>query len=292
MPGTLGTPSLFLYMIMVKQTYILALSFVLTLLASCVKEPELSDVVVLATPKSDSTLFSNDRIRYQMRLFTIHDYVDGLTISSFDIERGTVVCIDTLFEGKRKEVEYDFIYTAPQLNKEELALELTFMVRDNLGNTSKVMRNLTVKKRQQMIEEKSGIILYAHNAYLPNSLSLSDVTQPFISQYATDSLSADIWFDPADTLAAITLSSQTGAKFVRHNDFNYATATAENLQSTYLSSKRYDAIHEVKANDIILVGHEEWVEGVMFVNNIIESEGFDGESIQISFKGVTTQLPN
>ena len=292
MPGTLGTPSLFLYMIMVKQTYILALSFVLTLLASCVKEPELSDVVVLATPKSDSTLFSNDRLRYQMRLFTIHDYVDGLTISSFDIERGTVVCLDTLFEGKRKEVECDFIYIAPQINKDELEVELTFMVKDNLGNTSKVMRNLTVKKRQQMIEEKSGIILYAHNAYLPNSLSLSDVTQPFISRYATDSLSADIWFNPADTLAAITLSSQTGAKFVRHNDFNYATATTENLQSTYLSSKRYDAIHEVKPNDIILVGHEEWVEGVLFVNNIITGDGFDGKCLQLSFKGVTTQLSN
>lgn len=287
-----GTPLLFWYLIMVKQTYILALSLVLTLLAGCVKEPDLSNVVVLATPKSDSTLFSNERLRYQLRLFTINEYVDGLTITSFDLERGKMVCLDTLFESKQKELDYDFIYTAPLLNKDKLEVELTFTVKDNLGNTSKIVRHITVQKRQQMIEEKNGIILYAHNAYLPNALSLSDVSQPFVSQYSTDSLNADIWLDPTDTLATITWRSQTGAKFVRHNDLNYATATTENLQATYLSSKRYDAIQQVKANDIILVGHEEWVDGVFLVNNIITGDGFEGESLQLSFKGVTTHIPH
>ena len=82
----LGTPLLFLYMIMVKQIYSLALCLVITLLVSCVEKPNLSDAVVLANPKSDSTLFSNEKLRYQLQLFTINDYVDGLTISSFDIE--------------------------------------------------------------------------------------------------------------------------------------------------------------------------------------------------------------
>lgn len=277
---------------MVKQTYIFALSLVLTLLVGCVKEPDLSNVVVLASPKIDSTLFSNERLRYQLQLFTINDYVDGLTITSFDIERGKVTCLDTLFEGKQQELECDFIYVAPQIDKDELEVELTFMVKDNLGNTSKIMRYITVKRRQQMIEEKSGIILYAHNAYLPNSLSLAEVSQPFVYQYSTDSLNADVWLDPSDTLTTISWTSKTGTKFVRHNDFNYATATAENLQATYLSSKRYDAIQQVKANDIILVGHGEWVEGVFLVNNVIAGDGFEGESLQLSFKGVTTHTPD
>lgn len=271
---------------MVKQIYSLALCLVITLLVSCVEKPNLSDVVVLANPKSDSALFSNEKLRYRLQLFTINDYVDGLIISSFDIERGRVVCLDTTFADKQQELDYDFIYTAPLLNREEVPVELTFMVRDNLGNTSKVLRNITVKKHQQLIEEKNGIILYAHNADLPNALLLSDVTQPFISQYASDSLEADVWINPNDSLSAITWSSQTGAKFVRHNDFNYAIATAENLQTTYLSSKRYDAISDLMPNDIILVGHDELVEGVFFVNNIISGDSFQGHCLQLSYKGV------
>lgn len=272
---------------MVKQKSVLALCLVLALLEGCVEAPNLSNVVVLANPKSDSTLFSNERLRYQLQLFTINEYVDGLYVSSFDMERGQVVCLDTLFAVKQKELYYDFIYTAPLLNKEEVPVELTFVVRDNLGNTSKIMRNVTVKKRQQLIEEKNGIILYAHNAGLPNSLMLSDVSQPFVSQYAPDSLKADLWLNPEDDLSSITWSSQTGVKFVRHNDFNYATATAESLQATYLSSKRYDAIQDVIPNDIIIVGRDELVEGVFFVNNIISGTSFQGQCLQLSFKGVT-----
>ena len=282
----LGAPSLFLNSIMVKQFYSLALCLVLTALVGCVEKPDLSDVVVLANPKSDSTLFSNERLRYRLQLFTINDYVDGLTISSFDIERGRVVCLDTTFAAKQKELDYDFIYIAPLLNKEEVDVELTFMVRDNLGNTSKVVRNVLVKKRQQLLEEKNGIILYAHNAALPNSLLLSDISLPFIQQDAPDSLKADIWLNPEDTLSGITWSSQTGIKFVRHNDFNYTAATADNLQSTYLSSKRYDAIRGVAPNDIIIVGHDELVEGVFLVNNIFSSTSFQGQCLQLSYKGV------
>ena len=273
---------------MVKQIYSLILCLVFTALVGCVEEPNLSDVVVLANPKNDSTLFSNEKLRYQLQLFTINDYVDGLTVSSFDIERGRVVCLDTTFAGKQKNIDYDFIYTVPLFDKEEVDVELSFVVRDNLGNTSKVMRNILVKRRQQLIEEKSGIILYAHNADLPNSLLLSDVSQPYVSQYASDLLKADIWLNPNDTLPTVTLSSQTGVKFVRHNDFNYTTATADNLQATYLSSKRYDAIGEVAPNDIIIVGHDELVEGVFFVNNIISGTSFQGQCLQLSFKGVST----
>ena len=286
MPDAFRHTFAFLYTIMVKQIYSLALCLVITLLVSCVEKPNLSDVVVLANPKSDSTLFSNEKLRYQLQLFTINDYVDGLTISSFDIERGRVVCLDTTFADKQQELDYDFIYTAPLFSSEEVSVELTFMVRDNLGNTSKVLRNILVKKRQQLIEERNGIILYAHNGSLPNALLLSDVSQPIILQDAPDSLKADIWLNPEDALSDITWSGQTGLKFVRHNDFNYTAATAENLQTTYLSSKRYDVMRDVAPNDIIIVGHDELVEGVFLVNNIISGDSFQGQCLQLSYKGV------
>ena len=252
----------------------------------CVEQPDLSNVVVLATPKSDTTLHSYDKMRYQLRLFTINEYVEGLSVSSFDIERGKVMCLDTTFAVKQKEVEYDFIYAAPSISKEELDVELSFVVKDDLGNISSIKRNVRVVGQQQMITEKNGIVLYAHTAYLPHCLSLDDVSQPFIAQYASDSLKADIWLDPSDTLSAITWKSQTGVKFVRHNNFNYTTATAEGLQATYQSSKHNDAISNVAINDIIIVGREERVDGVFFVDNIIYDENIQCECIQLSFKGV------
>lgn len=271
---------------MVRLKKLSGICIALLALVGCVDKPELSNVVVLATPKSDSTLFSYEKMRYQLKLFTINEYVDGLTISSFDLDRGKTICVDTLFELKKKELEYDFIYTAPQISREELDVELSFMVKDNMGNTSEIKRDIKVRSRQQIIIEKNGIILYAHNSYLPNCLSLSDVSQPFVSLYA-DSLKADIWINPSDEQSSITWESQTGVKFVRHNDFNYATATKESLQATYRSSKRYDAINNVAINDIIIVGREEQAEGVFFVDNIVCNETPQYECLQLSFKGIT-----
>lgn len=281
-----GLPLLFLYQCMERLKYLWVICLAFISMAGCVEEPDLSDVVVLGTPKSDSTLYSGEKMLYQLRLFTIHEYVDGLTVSSFDLERGKIVCLDTLFEEKVKELEYDFIYTAPRINEDELDVELSFVVKDNLGNTSSIKRNVTVKSRQQMIAEKNGIILYAHNAQLPNSLQLADVSQPFISLYTPDSLkAADVWLNPEDEQGTVILASKTEAKFVRHNDFNYSMATAESLQATYLSSKRYDAVRDVAVNDIIIVGHEQQVEGVFFVNNIVYDANLQCECLQLSFKG-------
>ena len=283
----LGTPSFFWYFVMTKIKFILGLSLALAAMVGCDEKVNLSDVVILATPKADTTMSSGDKVLYRMRLFTIHDYVDGLTISSLDMERGTVVCLDTSFAAKSKELELDFIYTAPRVNKELLDVELSFVVRDNLGNTSRIVRNVKVKNRNLMVAEKSGIILYAHNADLPNSLLLSDVSQPFVASHAPDSLKADLWINPDDDQDGITWESETGLKFVRHNDFNYTTATVESLQATYLASRRYDAIADVAVNDIIIVGHEELVEGVFFVNNILSGNGFQGQCLQLSYKGVS-----
>ena len=285
----MGTP-LFFYPVMTSLKYVLGLFLTLSVLVGCDERSGLSDVVVLATPKKDTTMYSNEKVRYQLRLFTINEYVDQFTVSSFDLERGDVICLDTIFAEKSKELEYDFIYTAPVLNREELDVELTFTVKDNLGNYSKIRRNVKVKNRKLMIAEKSGIILYAHNPYLPNSILLADVSQPFVSLYAPDSLKADIWINPNDSLGTIVWESETNAKFVRHNDFNYSTATIESMQSAYLGSKRHDAVKEVAINDIIIVGHQDVVEGVFFVNNIFYNENLQGECLQLSFKGVTVPL--
>lgn len=270
---------------MIKLKKLLGICVALLALVGCIEKPELSNVVVLATPKSDSTLYSHEKMRYQLRLFTINEYVDGLTISSLDLDRGRVICIDTLFEVKQKELEYDFIYTAPQISREELDIELSFIVKDNIGNTSEIKREIKVLSRQQLIEEKNGILLYAHASYLPHCLLLSDVSQPFVALYA-DSLKADIWINPSDEQNSITWESQTGVKFVRHNDFNYTTATMESLQATYLSSKRHDAINNVAVNDIIIVGREEQVKGVFFVDNIVYNADLQYECMQLSFKGM------
>ena len=168
----------------------------------------------------------------------------------------------------------------------KMDIELSFVVRDNLFNTSKVIRNVKMENKELMISEKNGIILYAHNPDLPNSLLLTDVSLPFVASHAPDSLKADIWIDPDGNQETIVWESETGLKFVRHNDFNYTTATAESLQATYIASKRYDAFSDVAVNDIIIVGHEELVKGVFFVNNIISGNAFQGQCLQLSFKEV------
>ena len=268
---------------------IFAIAFAPFLLTSCIGgEQELSDVVLLITPKNDSTLVagSGEKIRFQIKLSTINAYVNRLVISSFDMDNGQSVLRDTIFAEHKKELNHSFIYTIPMFNKETAEVELSFVAEDDLGNQREIVRNISVKNSQYLMDELSPITIYAHNSYLPNALNFERITQPFITTYAPDSLKADIWINPDNAESSITWESQTGTKFIRYNDFNYPSATAASLQAIYTSSKRYDAVRDIKANDIIIVGHEDMVEGVFYVNNVISDANIQGECLQLSYKGV------
>lgn len=269
-------------------------AFKLSLLALCTcfmactdDTPELSDVVIFVTPAQDVpvSLSSGDKYRYDLEMSTIHDYVANFSIKSFDNRFGNITHIDTVCN--QKNINYSFLYTAPELDRDSIDVELKFRVADNLGNNVEISRTVHVKNKLISITEKTGIVLYNPHIGLPDALSLDDVSQPFILAGSPDSLSADIYIESDIDFTSVSWKSKTKAKFIRNNTFNYVEATADRINSVYQSSIRQDRISDLRSNDIIIVGHGDRAQGVFHVRNIIRSNTVGNVAcMQLSFKGI------
>lgn len=253
---------------------------------------KISDVVVFVDPASDSipVIYTGDKQRYKLDISTIHDYVSKFSVKSFDIYQGNIVLLDSICEKKLKSFTHNYVYTAPEIDREEIVVELNFLVEDNNGNTAENIRYLKVKNKYVSLNELDGIVLYGSDTDLPNALSLECMSQPFNLKYTTDSLSADIYVESNELFDKINLRSLTDLKFVRNNSFNYAKTSANQIQTVYESSIRSDIVLNLCINDVILVGHKETAKGVLYVKNIILQNDVLGNNacLQLGFKGLST----
>ncbi len=257
------------------------------LLTMCAEHtPDLSDVAILVTPGADTpvTLSSGDKAQYSLEISTIHDYVASLKITSFDRQHGETVCLDADFN--KHNFTYTFTYTAPEIDRETLEVTLRFNVTDNLGNRAEATRTVTIKNKMLSLQEKTGIVLYAPASGMPDALSLADVSQPFVLADSPFPESADIYLDADTDFSPITWRSNTQAKFIRNNTFNYVEATAASINSVYRSSVREDKITDIRINDIIIVGHGDDADGVFQVKNIIRNS-HTPDCIQMNYKGIS-----
>lgn len=247
--------------------------------------PELSDVVIFITPEATTpvTVSSGDKTEYTVEVSTSHDYVGRFAISSFDSQYGRITYLDSICN--QKSFTHSFIYTAPEIDRDSIDITLTFYAADNIGNNLEVTRSLHVKNKFISIAEQTGIILYNPATGMPDALSLQDVSQPFVLADSPNPESADIYIDCDPEFTSISWKSNTMAKFIRNNTFNYVAATADNINSVYRSSVREDRINDVSINDIIIVGHSDTAEGVFQVKNILRGNG-NVACMQLSFKGI------
>lgn len=275
---------------MKKLFYIVICTAIFLSIGACTDESsKISDVVIFVEPKIDSVfeISSGEKIRYKLKISTIHESINRFSVKSFDLYNGYIIHLDSTCVRKQKSFTYDFVYTAPEIDRDELNIEFTFIVEDNKGNIAENKRTLRVKNKLISLMEKSGIVLYSSLSDYPNSLNLNDVSQPFVLKYSPDSLNADIYIETAEDFECVNIRSLTKAKFVRNNSFNYSTATAKQIQAVYESSVRSDVILDLCINDIFLVGHDKTAEGVFHVKNIISKDVLgDNVCVQLGYKGV------
>jgi hypothetical protein len=257
-------------------------------LSSCDEESkEVSPVAMLISPvASDSVVLSSgDHTRYSMTLHTVNDRVERLAVSSFDAEYGSRSVLDTTFSKKVDEFVFD--YKAPVINRDSLPVTLTFESWDNKGNYCSVDRQLLIRNRQVVIDEKSGIVLRSSDSGFADAFCFASPSQTFSWQHSPDSVRADVYLSASSDFMSLSLCSNTAAKMVRNNSFDYPAATASSIQAVYSSSRRDDVVSDLRVNDIILVGHDAQAEGVLRVSNIIRTGMPDERCVQLSFKGLT-----
>ncbi|MDE5660691.1 MAG: hypothetical protein K2I28_07365 [Muribaculaceae bacterium] len=229
------------------------------------------------------TLHSGEQALYKVKLSTIHDHVASFEVNSFDPKHGLVKCLE--IPCGSKEFTYQFVYAAPELDRPQSEVTLTFIATDNEGNQASLTRKVTVVNRVLSIAEKTGIIMFEPGAGLPDALTLADVSHPFSLADSPQPEAADIYVDPTTGFEAITWRSNSRTKFLRANNFDYAGATAAGITSVFASSVVADHVSDIRVNDIILVGHGDVAEGVFYVVNILRGESAP-DCMQLSFKGV------
>ena len=134
----------------------------------------------------------------------------------------------------------------------------------------------------------TGIVLHAPESALPDAFALSHPSQTFCRQTSPDSLSADVCLLASPDFDLLTLASNTKAKMVRINTFDYPAATAASIQAVYQSQRRSDQIDNLRINDIILIGHGEQAEGALHITNIVRTGLPEEHCVQLAFKGIST----
>lgn len=257
-------------------------------LTSCDEDKkEISNVAIFITPERSDTLvaMSGDKLRYTVELYTANDHVKRLMVTSFDAVNGHLELEDTTFSDK-KDIYY-FNYSTPIVNRDSLNVTLTFEAWDNEGNTCQVERYVVVKNSTHLIEEMTGIVLHAPESALPNAFSLKQPSQTFCLQTSPDSLNADVYLVADNDFVNVALRSNTKAKMVRINTFDYPVATAASVQAVYESQRRSEQVDNLSINDIILIGHDDKAEGAIHITNIIRTGTSAEQCVQLSFKGIT-----
>lgn len=246
------------------------------------QKDEVSDVALNVYPDKGTTptLLAGEQMLYSVMLATSHDYVAQLTVSSFDPLNGTQTIFEEAFH--QKEISLKVPFKAPVLNRDSVLFTLTFEARDDQGNRGQLSRNVLVLNKAIAMAEKTGIVLYDPDLDRPDALNFAEVSEPFNLAQAPDSVRADLYLHCNPGFAQIAFRSATNAKFLRSNSFDYASATPQGIQAVFESSVKTDNLSDIRANDIVLVGHGSQAAGVMFVNAIDRTEGY----MQLSFKGI------
>lgn len=276
---------------------LLLMAAVLMAATACDEDkPELSDVAIIISPDMQDTvrIASGDKARYTVELHTLHDYVSRLCVSSFDAAYGKRELADVTFTEKQD--IYYFDYTAPLVNRDSLSVVLTFEAWDNTGNKCETTRQVVVKNSAHLLDEMTGVVLRAADSNWPDAFFFANPSQTFSWQHSPDSVIADIYLVSNEDFSQLSFHSNTKAKMVRINNFDYPAATAVGLQTVYESSLRSDWVDDLRTNDIILVGHDSQAEGVLRITNIIRTGDDNERCVQLAFKGIYTKsislLPN
>ncbi len=249
------------------------------------KTDELSDVVIIVSPGAEKkpSLYAGEKTLYTVQLKTPNEFISSLEVTSFDPQNGVIPVFEEALH--QKDITLSVPFSAPALNRDSVALVLTFKATDNLGNRAEVARRVLILNKAIAMAEKTGIVLYSPASGLADALEFENISHPFSLADAPDSTRADLYLIASESFEQISWHSKTQAKFLRNNSFDYASATPTAIQSVFENSIRTDVVNDIKINDIIIVGHGNKAQGVFFVSNVVRN-GATPDCIQLSYKGI------
>ena len=235
-------------------------------------------------------LASGEKEQYELQISTTHEYISRLLITCFDKKNGERTLLDE--EINQKSLTTKFIFTAPEIGDVEGQATLSFKVWDEDGHTAQVERTVKIVNKIVMLPELTGIVLHSPYSDLPDALSFQNASNPFKLEYSPEPEKADLFLECNEDFTSISWKSNTKAKFIRNNTFNYSEASGLSINAVYESSLKTDYIDNIKPNDIIIVGHGTMADGVFFVNSINRGSLLQSDYMIVSYKPIKETLPS
>ncbi|MDP4240295.1 MAG: hypothetical protein Q8904_12580 [Bacteroidota bacterium] len=239
---------------------------------SCSTESDASDVQVMVTP--DSLVLhaeTEDIIPFVVKLKALKEPLSRLQITQRTTKTGLTILLDTAINFQK--FNYDFQYTVPK-NIYEKEIELSFIAK-TASDYSVSTKHIFLDSVGTPLKESSAHVMYSAKVQINNAFS---ITRRQVISFPLDSLLSDI-YDFHDGLTdASQLSgewrSATEKRFSRFNDFNYAEATEQSLQTCYANASKKTTISDLKVNDIIMIGNLNTAIAVIKIIAIFDEDGY------------------
>lgn len=277
----------------------LILSFAVLGFTSCESDETDSQIAVdLKGIKNNEEVYAGDIL--QLKVFaTTSNTLSSLKVSLFNKEQGKTVIEDRPIGGKTFD---DYIYiTVPYLTEERTELTISVAFTDNTGYSRVVERLVYVLRRDEPLEERSGVVLYCSTDMdsKPNGYCFSEM-RPLISTLVADKL-VDLYIpdvadidlpDPTNPPSIIDQwCTMTDINFARSSNFDFSKASSLNIASAYQASIRAPKITKLHSGDIILVGRGVTALGVIQIVDMINAGSLNESRYILNIKIIKSAMP-
>ncbi len=165
----------------------------------------------------------------------------------------TSTLLDTSLFGSQ--ADFFYAYRAPDSGAEDVIL--TFRVFDNDGLSNSVLRRVIISGNALLSQTTGHLIYSGYNTSSLNGFNIATAS-PYNLATLADSSSIDLMeFDlEDDDVLSRSLSSYSGIKFIRNNDYNYAEATNQSAQASFESSTPQSIISNINVDDILIAKYD------------------------------------
>ncbi len=277
-------------------TFALILGSLFTL-ASCDEDQESRLVIALGGITNKTELYSGEVLEVSIYVTAPDNTLTHFTIESFNSTTGNAVLLDRELTGHTQEFKY--YYTAPQIATPEADVRLSFTATDNTGYRHTITRDIKILRREQQLEERSGVILYCEesNGTHPDGYSFAEM-RPLIVSLVDPSI-VDLYvpeIDPADLPDPDDMPkvvrewrSMTDMEFARNNSFDFSNATSINIAAGYESSIRAPRITNLTSGDVVLVGRGTEPVAAIQVVDVIVGETLAQSRFVLNIKAIKSE---
>lgn len=179
--------------------------------------------------------------------------------------------LDSVFSAPSSNLNFSYYYRTPAFFK-DTSIFIYFEITNQNGNNFKVGKQLVLLGNAKPLNETTGWRIFpSGSGNNRNGFSIDSLQ--YASVGVSDSSRFDFYDPAADSLSNEWIS-QTGGRFVRFNDFNYSSASKNNLTEAFDAGVKLDKIRNLKTDDIIIFrklnGKGESLEAVIRITEIRE----------------------